>query len=380
MLVHQKHLFSLSDSVTYLNGAYMSPQLKTVEAVGIENMKRKGQPYTIGSEDFFTEQIILKKRFAELVEVANHENIAIIPSVSYGIANVANNVPLKKGDEIVLVDEQFPSNVYVWKKVAEKFGAHLKIVSPPKDFKQRGKKWNQAILEAIDTRTAAVAMAHVHWADGTLFDLKKIREKTKKVQSLLIIDGTQSVGALPFSVKELQPDALICGGYKWLMGPYSLGVAYYSDVFAHGTPIEESWMNRLHSENFSGLTQYQDAYQPKAGRYSVGESSNFVLVPMLIKAIEQLLQWKPIHIQEYCSAISQEAIAQLRSKNCFVEDEAYRSSHLFGTYLPADMDLKRIKQRLTEENIYVSYRGQAIRLSCHLYNSKADFNTLLSCI
>ena len=66
-----------------------------------------------------------------------------------------------------------------------------------------------------------VAIGHVHWSDGTLFDLKKIRERLDEVGGLLIIDGTQSVGALPFSVKEFKPDALICGGYKWLLGPYS---------------------------------------------------------------------------------------------------------------------------------------------------------------
>ncbi|MGB5818491.1 MAG: aminotransferase class V-fold PLP-dependent enzyme [Saonia sp.] len=379
MLANQKHLFSLSDSATYLNGAYMAPQLKTVAAIGIENLKRKNRPYTIRSEDFFTEQMLLKKRFAELAEIPDYQNVAIIPSVSYGIANAANNVKLNKGDEIVLVDEQFPSNVYTWKRLAKKYDASIKIVAPPKKFEARGEKWNTAILDAINPRTAVVAMPHVHWADGTLFDLKNIRQKTHKVKSLLIIDGTQSVGALPFSVKSIQPDALICGGYKWLMGPYSLGVAYYSDTFTNGNPIEDSWMNRLHSENFSALTTYQDEFQPKAGRYSVGESSNFILVPMLVRAIEQLLEWKPENIQTYCSAISKATIEALRAKGCFIENEAYRANHLFGVYLPKAMDLEAVKQRLVAKDIFVSYRGQAIRISCSVYNSEAHFNKLLSC-
>ncbi|MEK6152387.1 aminotransferase class V-fold PLP-dependent enzyme [Flavobacteriaceae bacterium 3-367] len=379
MLTDQKQLFSLPEEITYLNGAYMAPQLKASEAIGIENLRRKNHPYAITSEDFFSEQTVLKKRFAELVQISDYRNVALIPSVSYGIANVANNVTLAQGEEIVLVDEQFPSNVYVWKQLAKKKGASLKIVAPPQDFTARGEQWNKNILKAITSKTAVVAMPHVHWADGTLFNLKAVREKTREVGSLLIIDGTQSVGALPFSVAELQPDALICAGYKWLLGGYSLGVAYYGDVFNHGDPIEHSWMNRLHSENFSALTQYEDEFLPKAGRYSMGEASSFILVPMLIKALEQLLEWQPKNIQNYCGTISMDTVEALRSKDCFVENDAFRAKHLFGIYLPKAMSLETIKQGLVDQKIYVSYRGNAIRVSCNVYNTEADLKKLLSC-
>ncbi|NBC06158.1 MAG: aminotransferase class V-fold PLP-dependent enzyme, partial [Bacteroidetes bacterium] len=86
--------------------------------------------------------------------------------------------------------------------------------------------WNEAILDAIDERTALVSLAHVHWADGTLFDLPAIRQRATEAGALLVIDGTQSVGALPFDIQEIQPDALICAAYKWLMGPYTTGLAY----------------------------------------------------------------------------------------------------------------------------------------------------------
>ncbi len=378
MLDNQKHLFGLPDTVTYLNGAYMSPQLKSVETIGIESLIRKSTPFTITAEDFFTERTLLKKRFATLIDTPNYLNIAIIPSVSYGIANVTNNIKLKKGDEILLMDAQFPSNVYPWKRLADKYGAVLKFVKPPVDFTARGKRWNEAILMEINDRTAVVAMPHVHWADGTLFDLKMIREKTRMVKSLLILDGTQSIGALPFSVNEIQPDALICAGYKWLLGPYSLGVAYYSDIFNNGEPIEDSWINRLDSEDFTGLTQYQDKFHSNAQRYSVGESSNFILVPMLIKAIDQLLEWQPKNIQAYCASITMLAIEELKAKGCFIEENDYRANHLFGIYLPEKINLEIIKKQLIANSIYVSYRGKAIRVSPNVYNTSAELNKLAS--
>lgn len=373
---NQKHLFDLSPEITYLNGAYMSPQLKSVTEIGLKTVTQKSRPNEILPEDFFTQKEILKQRFATLINAPDYKNTAIIPSVSYGIANAANNTPVNKGDEILVIDEQFPSNVYIWQEIAQKNNATLKVIKPPETFTNRGQIWNQNILRAITKKTAVIAIPHVHWADGTLFNLKTIRSKTREVNALLVIDGTQSVGALPFSVKEIEPDALICGGYKWLLGPYSIGVAYYNDFFNNGRPIEHNWMNRYNSQDFSGLTKYEDRYHEKAARYSVGESSNFVLTPMLTNAIEQLIDWSPAAIQEYTSNISQDTVEKLRGIGCFVEKNLYRAQHLFGIYLPNHINLNMLKEKLKQENIFVSFRGNAIRVSSNVYNTKDDFEKL----
>lgn len=376
---NQKHLFDLSENTTYLNGAYMAPQLKSVTKAGLESVARKGQPNTILPDDFFTDKEILKQRFATLIHAPDYRNVVSIPSVSYGIANAANNVPIQKGDEILLVDEQFPSNVYIWQEVAKKKEATIKIIKPPQTFENRGPKWNQNILAAITQKTAVIALAQVHWADGTLFDLKTIREKATQSNAMLVIDGTQSVGAFPFSIQEIQPDALICGGYKWLLGPYSIGMAYYSDVFNNGTPIEHNWMNRYNSQDFTGLTKYEDRYHEKAARYAVGEASNFVLTPMMIKAIDQLIQWQPKNIQDYCTKISAHAVNELRDLGCFIENDLHRAHHLLGVYFPEHLDVDNLKTILKQENIIVSFRGNAMRISPNVYNSEADFDQLLKC-
>ena len=215
----------------------MSPLMKSVEKAGVEGMKRKRNPYAISQEDFFTDVEILRAEYAKLINVPEPRRIVIIPSVSYGIANVVRNVQLGKGDKIIVAAEQFPSNYYPWESRAGEVNADLHIVAPPSTPEARGKKWNERILEAIDSKTKIVSIGHVHWADGTRFDLEQIRKRTREVGSLLIIDGTQSVGAMPFDVQLLQPDALICGGYKWLMGPYSIGLAYYGSYFDKSPPL-----------------------------------------------------------------------------------------------------------------------------------------------
>jgi len=379
MLSNQKELFKLPETVTYLNGAYMSPLLRSVEKIGHEAVSAKCLPYEITAEDFFIGTEKLKRTFASFIDAPDYQNTAIIPSVSYGIATVANNVKLQVGDEIILANAQFPSNVYAWQKIAEKYKAKIKVVDPPNTFQNRGKIWNQSILDAITNKTALVAISPAHWADGTLFDLKAIRAKTKICNALLIIDGAQSLGALPFSIKEIEPDAVITVGYKWLLGPYGLGMAYYADTFNEGEPLENNWINRHNSEDFTQLVNYNPNYQPKAGRYNMGECSNFNLVPMLTKSIEQLAEWQPKNIQTYCDAITKNAIDELRKLGCFVEDDMHRAKHLFGVYLPATIDLDKLKAEFNKQNIYVSFRGNAIRVSPNVYNSESDFEKFVAC-
>lgn len=379
-LQNQKHLFSIPEEITYLNIASQSPAFKAIEKAGIEGVLEKSQPHKYTNDSYFEPIKELKKLFANLIDVADPNRIANIPSVSYGMATVANNITLKEGDEILLVESQFPSNYYVWEKLAKKYKATLQIVSMPEDKLNRGKKWNTNILNTISEKTALICIGNIHWANGTLFNLKQIREKASLNKALLIVDGSQSVGALPFSVQEIKPDALICAGYKWLFGPYGCGYAYFGEYFDNGTPIEENWSNRLFSENMSKLTEYQANYKPLANKYSVGEHASFIHTKMQIAALKQVHAWTPEAIQTYCKNTTADLVLQLKEIGCFIEDAKYRAHHLFGVELPKKLDINALKEKLKAEDIYISFRGNYIRISCHLYNTKEDFIKLANCI
>ena len=378
MFRNQHAKFSIPKNVTYLNCAYMSPLLKSVEKAGLEGIKSKRNPFTVSPTDFFTTGEILRKEFSRLIKTKEPKRIAIVPSVSYGLANVVNNIKLHPGDSVVVTEGQFPSNYYAWQRLSADSSAKLEIIEAPATKINRGKRWNEKLLDSIGSNTKVVAIGNVHWADGTLFDLKAIRKRTLEVGALLVIDGTQSVGALPFSIQSIQPDALVCAGYKWLMGPYSIGFAYYGPYFDQGKPIEENWINRLNSEDFAGLVNYQPEYQPGALRYEVGEHSNFILAPMMLKALEQINAWGPRNIQSYCNSITRKAIALLQEKGFWVEDEKYRSRHLFGVRIPEGNDIKKLKSKIKKNNISVSFRGDAIRVAPHVYNKEKDLIKLVT--
>jgi selenocysteine lyase/cysteine desulfurase len=289
---------------------------------------------------------------------------------------VANNLPAASDKKIIVAGQQFPSNIYPWMRYCRESGCKLHIVDPPDDPDSRGKTWNQRILEAIDTDTLLVALGNVHWTDGTLFDLEKIGERAREVDALFVIDGTQSIGALPFNQQKVQADAVICAGYKWLMGPYSIALGYFGERFLDGIPLEEGWLERKDSENFAGLVNYADTYQPGAVRFDVGESSNFILVPMMIRALRQLLEWDPAEIQAYCQSLTADLVEELQAHQFNVEDPGWRAHHLFGIYLPEQIRPQKLQQKLTEQNIHVSVRGSAIRISPNVYNDEIDIEAL----
>lgn len=372
----QRAAFSLPDGAHYLNCAYMSPLPRAVEAAGVEGMQRKRLPTRIQPEDFFTESDRVRRGFAKLIGASDARRIAIMPAVSYGMATVAQNLTLHAGQNIVQVEEQFPSNVYAWHRLADEVGAEIRVVSAPETF-PRGASWNERILNAIDASTGLVAVAPVHWADGTRFDLESIGERARDVGAAFVVDGTQSVGALPFDVDTVRPDALVCATYKWLFGPYGMALAYLGPRFDDGVPLEETWLGRRDSDDFSGLTEYESAYQPGMARYDMGQRSNPVLLPMTAAALELVLEWRPERIQAYCARLTKRLIDAAPSMGLRVEDTAWRGAHLFGLRLPDGASTHELKALLAEQDIAVSVRGSALRVAPNVYNTSGDIEALV---
>lgn len=380
MLSCQKHLFSLPSDVHYFNAASLSPSPSAVEAAGLEALRRKSQPHRLQSLDWFTDADRAKSLFAQLIHGTDPARIALIPAVSYGMATVANNLKIKPGlrenQRILLIGEEYPSDVYAWEDVCRERNLTTLTIAAPAGGEGRGSRWNRAILEAIDETVCLVVVPPLHWTDGTLFDLKTIREQATAVGAWLAVDATQTIGAYPFNVEAIQPDALVCAGYKWLLGGYGLGFAYFGPAFDGGQPIEQNWINRANSDDFSRLIDYQTEYRPGAARYSAGEHSNFILLPMLITALQQLLTWTPEDVQIYCRELVAPFVSQWEKLGFRLEDEAFRASHLFGLRPPVGTNLATLRQELTRRQVYVSVRGDAIRVSPHVYNDARDLEAL----
>ncbi|MBA2344685.1 MAG: aminotransferase class V-fold PLP-dependent enzyme, partial [Rubrobacter sp.] len=219
----QRNLFEIPEDIAYLNCAYMGPQLRSVREVGERSVARKSRPWEITPLDFFGDAEKARNLFASLVG-GDADGVAIIPAVSYGISVAAANIPVRAGENILILEGQFPSNVHTWRELAKKKDANVVIVPRPADL-----DWTASILEHLDDSVAVAAIPNCHWTDGSLVDLVRVGERAREVGAALVVDGIQSIGAQPFDVAEVRPDFLVASTYKWMLGPYSLGFMWVDE-------------------------------------------------------------------------------------------------------------------------------------------------------
>lgn len=369
-IADQRARFELPGDVTYLNCAYMAPQAREVREAGEAAVRRKSRPWTIGPADFFDDAERIRALFAALVG-GDADGVAIVPSVSYGVGIAAANLPLVPGQRVLVLAEQFPSNVYPWRDATARAGAELVTVPRPADG-----DWTPALLAHLDERAAVVAVPHCHWTDGSLLDLERVGAAARDTGAALVVDGTQSIGALPFDVGRVRPDFLVAAAYKWLLGPYGIGVCWAAPDRRDGRPIEHGWITRAGSEDFAGLVDYRDDLQPGARRYDVGERSNFVLLPMVRAALELLTAWEVSAIAETIEELTGPLADGAGSLGFDVSPAGLRAGHVLGLRSPAGLP-PDLPARLASAGVHVSARGSAIRVSPNVYNNRTDIDRLL---
>jgi len=373
MIPTQRHLFDIPEDIAYLNCAYLGPLSNAVVAAGRQAADRKAHPWEIRSEDFFTETEVARALFARIIN-ASEEDIAIIPAASYGVSVAARNLPLARNETVVLLAEQFPSNVYAWRASADEAGAQVVIVERPPDG-----NLTRAVLDAIDERTAIVALPHCHWADGALLDLVRIGERSRELGASLVLDVTQSCGVMPLDVQVIRPDYLVTACYKWMLGPYNTGFMYVAPQRQDGKPIEYNWRARVGSEDFAGLVNYQDAYLPGARRFDVGECANFHTMPALVTALEQILEWGVPEIAMTLAARNVGIAERAATLGLDSLNADQRAGHFLGLRFPEGVPAGLLVL-LKEAGVYVSVRGSSLRITPHLYNDDADVDRLMDAL
>ncbi len=377
LIPDQRSLFDIPDHFAYLNCAYMSPLLKAAARAGEEAIARKKQPWGTTSEDFFTDSEATRTLFATLIN-ADVDGVSFVPAASYGIAVAAANIPVGEGQEILVLAEQFPSNIYAWERAADEQGAHIRTVASPANT-QDGPDWTPAILEAITDRTDVIALPHCHWTDGALIDLAKISKTAKTVGAALVLDVSQSLGAMPLDMRAIDPDFIVAPTYKWLLGPYAMGFLYVAARWRDGRPIEENWLNRKGSEDFARLVDYQDDYQPGARRFDMGERANFQLMPMTKAALQQIADWGIENIAATLQTKTDAIAVRATKLGLTVSGSNLRAPHFLGVRFPDGVPDGLLEQ-LAKEHVYVSLRGTSMRVTPHLYNTDEDVDRLFAAL
>ena len=225
---------------------------------------------------------------------------------------------------------------------------------------------------------AIAALPQVHWTNGGRLDLVRIGAACRRIGAALALDLTQSLGALPFSVRDVQPDFAVAASYKWLLGPYSVGLLYVAPKWHGGKPLEENWIQRANASDFSSLT-YTEDYDEGARRFDMGERSNFALLPAAERAMKQLLEWGVTQISETAGALVLQLARAAAELGYSALAEPLRAPHYLALGRKAAIP-KELPEMLARERVFVSVRGSSIRVTPNVYNTVEDCERLIACL
>jgi selenocysteine lyase/cysteine desulfurase len=375
VLPSQRHLFDIPENVAYLNCAYLAPQLNGTRSTLLERVQRKSHPWTREPPHFFEDA----EKFRQVASRAlggDVDGYAVAPSASYGLTTAARIMEPRLGrlDTMLIMAEEFPSAVLAWRRVAAQSGAALETIPTPSDG-----DWTRAILDRIRRGVKVVSLSPCHWTNGSHIDLAPIGRACRSVGSVLVVDATQTLGAIPFSIAEIQPDFIVAAGFKWMLSPYGFGLFYVHEKWRNERPLEETWQARLNAENFSGLVNYSDSYMPGARRFDMGQKGNEAILPGAIAALTQIADWGVGNIAVSLSTVNAKIASHLAHLGFSLPPESQRSAHMLGAEMPPGCQ-RNVIQALNAKNIYISQRGNFLRFSPHMHVTNADVDRVLAAL
>jgi selenocysteine lyase/cysteine desulfurase len=371
----QRPLFDIPAGIAYFNTSYNAPLLNASRARLVAGAGAKSHPWERLAADFFDDAERVRE-LAASVFGGDVDGYAVVPAASYGLSAAARAIEpqLKSGDRIVVLDEEFPSNVLPWQRVAQETGAVMMTVPTPEDG-----DWTSPTLAFIAQGARVAALPNCHWTNGTRLDLVAIGKACRAAGATLVLDNTQSLGAMPFDMAAVQPDFVVAAGYKWLLCPYGFGLMYVAPGWRDARPLEESWQARTNAADFTALVNYGDTYMPGARRFDVGEKCTPTQLPGAIAALEQLQAWGVAEVARSLAEINSRIQARLEALGFKLPPPAQRCPHMFGARLPERFTGDFVGA-LRAHKVFVSQRGSSVRFAPHLHVTEADIEQLFAAL
>ena len=370
MLASQRALFEMPRHICYLNAASYSPlPLKTMEA-GRAAIGRKGTPWTL-APGFANDQHERARAAAARLIDADPTDMALIPSISYGVATAAKLLTIDRGTRVIVLENDHSSPVLEWQTRADAQGFAVETIRRPDDG-----DWTSAVLAVIERPGAApvglASISSVHWSDGGLIDIEKVGAALRQRGARFLIDATQSAGVLAMDVRRLDPDFVIFPTYKWLLGPYGRAFLYVAKRHQGGVPLEQTAFGRRNVRAENAVYFSDVSYLADARRFDMGERDHFISMEMASIGMEVMAEWGASAAVAQRLLMLTERIADgLRDIGVGVPDYRFRAPHILSLSFKDGMPAGLI-EGLATEGIYVAARLGRMRVSPHVYNDEAD--------
>jgi selenocysteine lyase/cysteine desulfurase len=369
MLPCQRALFDIPRDVCFMNAASWSPLPIAVQEAGRVAVGRKGQPWKLPGT-FQSEQYERARKAAAALIGADPVDVALIPSVGYGVSTAGKVMPIARGSRVLVLQDDHTSPVLEWMSRAEAAGFTVETVKQPANG-----DWTSAVLEAIERRGSAplalVSISSVHWSDGGALDMPRIATAAKAKGAALLVDATHDVGIRRIDVKALDPDFLIFPTYKWVLGPYGRAFMYVAKRHQNGVPLEQTAPARKAVAAEDTIYFRDLAYAEGARRYDMGERDHFISMEMAAVGMEMMASWGNGPIETRLAMLTDRLADGLANTGVRVIDKALRAPHVLSLQFPKGM-APDLPKKLAAENVHAAPRLGRLRISPHVYNDEQD--------
>ncbi len=373
MLPSQRASFDIPADICFLDAATFSPQPLACRDIGREAVARKSRPWEIRPA-FPAEQYRRARQAAAGLINADPEDIALIPSVGYGVATAAKILHVPAGSRVLVLQDDHSSPVLEWMTRADSDGFTVEAVRRPGNG-----DWTEALLDAIERPGAApiavASISSVHWSDGGLVDLAPVARAVREHGGALLIDATQSAGVIDLDVRALDPDFVVFSAYKWLLGPYGRAFLYVARRHQDGVPLEQTSYGRRAVRADQDVYFADLNYVGSAQRFDMGQR-DLVSLEMASLGMEIVAAWGTQAICERLAVLTGRLAAGLSGSSVSIPDASTRSPHIlsleFGGGIP-----ESLFRGLAAENIFVARRLGRMRVSPYVYNDEADIDRLV---
>lgn len=354
--------FPWAGETIYLDHASIGPLPQRTRQAGERFLDRRARPFALTHDDMFGGLAAARAGAARLIN-AEPAEIALTTNTSFGLCVAARALPWRPGDIVLVSDREFPANVYPWKRLGEQ-GVTLELVP----VTSAGFPDEERLLARLqDPKVRCLAVSLTQFANGYTVDLPRLSRATRELDKYLVVDAIQALGQLPVDVRETPVDILATGAQKWLLSPWGSGFLYVRrELIPTLDPVITGWMAYEGTDDFTRLTDYQDALRSDARRFEL-ISLPFQDMYGMTVSMGLLAELGVAEIQRHLGTLQQPVLEWAARRGVAVTSpQGARGS---GIICVAPTRLEEAYRALREARIYCSLREGALRLSPHCYNT-----------
>jgi len=365
--------FPIEDA-TYLNfaahAAIPRVALNAVQA----SVAAKRRPHIVDDRSFFFVAANLRQTLATLIG-ASQDDIALTTGAGAGLATIAYALKWSAGDEVIIAGGEFPAHYATWKPMEAREGIKVQITHPQDQFIQSGD-----LIAAMTPRTRVISVSHVRFDDGSILDASSLAAACKSNGTLLVLDVSQSCGAIPMDVSSLGADFIVCAGYKYLLSPWGTGFLWAKPENADLLrPGPYNWLSQ-DVETFARLNYVDPRPARTLSRWDAAQASsiyNFNLTVMEASA-RFVLNATPALIHDHNQSLIDYFFERLPDGYRLASPRQASHRGVFGCIeVGSRGDTESLYQTLRDERFVVALREGKIRIAPHLLNSTQDMDRLL---